>query len=97
MLAVLHRFRTDLPNILFFCIWLLINIVLFAVDFKKYYTRIEFQYLRILIGGNYLALARASAKCLKFNSALVLVPVSSVRMIRYRCPSSSGVVLGCYN
>ena len=76
MLSWLKGYRSDLPNIIFALAWIVVNVALFTDDYRKYYYDEDFFYLRQLVGGHFLALARASALCLKLNSALVLIPVS---------------------
>uniref|UniRef100_A0A8C3RJI7 NADPH oxidase 1 n=1 Tax=Chelydra serpentina TaxID=8475 RepID=A0A8C3RJI7_CHESE len=54
--------------------WLGLNVFLFVYYFLLFDRDKKFYYTRVLLGSA-LAWARASAKCLNFNSMLILLPV----------------------
>ncbi|XP_005090645.1 cytochrome b-245 heavy chain [Aplysia californica] len=66
--------KNDAPRWIFVGIWIIINVILFAVTFVSYRDADEYFYLRSLVG-NSLCWARASAACLNFNVMLILLPV----------------------
>ncbi|EHB12428.1 NADPH oxidase 1 [Heterocephalus glaber] len=61
-------------SVLFLVVWIGLNIFLFVNTFLKYEKSDEYFYTREILG-TALAMARASARCLNFNSMLILVPV----------------------
>jgi len=94
MVSFFKRLRQDTPNIIFFVAFILVNIIVFAVDYAKYLRYKEFFYLRVFLG-HFLPLARASAACLKLNSALVLIPICRncllyLRSFLSNCPEPFG-------
>ena len=65
---------THFMNILFLFVWLSANIALFIAQFFHYHRSKSFFYLRALLSDG-LSVSRASALCLNFNCALILLPV----------------------
>nr|XP_027788606.1 NADPH oxidase 1 isoform X1 [Marmota flaviventris] len=60
--------------VLFLVAWLGLNVFLFVHTFLKYEKDDKYYYTREILG-TALAVARASAFCLNFNSMLILIPV----------------------
>ncbi|XP_076774716.1 NADPH oxidase 1 isoform X3 [Arvicanthis niloticus] len=61
-------------SVLFLVSWLGLNIFLFVYAFLNYEKSDKYYYTREILG-TALALARASALCLNFNSMMILIPV----------------------
>ncbi|XP_044090776.1 NADPH oxidase 1 isoform X2 [Neovison vison] len=61
-------------SVLFLATWLGLNIFLFVHAFQSYEKADKYYYTREILGSA-LAWARASARCLNFNSMLILLPV----------------------
>ncbi|XP_023421348.1 NADPH oxidase 1 isoform X1 [Cavia porcellus] len=61
-------------SVLILVVWIGLNVFLFVQTFLKYEKSDEYYYTREILG-TALAVARASARCLNFNSMLILVPV----------------------
>ncbi|EDM07037.1 NADPH oxidase 1, isoform CRA_b [Rattus norvegicus] len=61
-------------SVLFLVSWLGLNIFLFVYVFLNYEKSDKYYYTREILG-TALALARASALCLNFNSMVILIPV----------------------
>lgn len=83
----------DLPIVFVLFIWILLNILLFLVQFFNYHQSRSYFYLRVLIFDG-VSIARASALCLNFNCLLILLPVcrnllSLVRLLLPRCITKS--------
>ena len=78
---------THLVNILFLFVWIAVNIALFIAQFLHYHRSNSFFYLRALLTDG-LSVSRASALCLNFNCALILLPVcrNVLALIRFLFP-----------
>ncbi|XP_062039803.1 NADPH oxidase 1 isoform X2 [Lepus europaeus] len=61
-------------SVLILVIWFGLNVFLFVQAFLQYETDDKYYYTREILGSA-LAWARASARCLNYNSMLILVPV----------------------
>lgn len=61
-------------SFLFLAAWIGLNVFLFVQAFLKFEKEDKYYYTREILGSS-LAWARASARCLNFNSLLILVPV----------------------
>uniref|UniRef100_A0A452SQL9 NADPH oxidase 2 n=1 Tax=Ursus americanus TaxID=9643 RepID=A0A452SQL9_URSAM len=61
-------------SVLFLATWLGLNVFLFVHAFLSYEKADKYYYTREILGSA-LAWARASARCLNFNSMLILLPV----------------------
>ncbi|CAF4628797.1 unnamed protein product [Rotaria sp. Silwood1] len=77
----------DFSTIFVLFIWVLLNILLFIVQFFNYHQSHSYFYLRVLIHDG-ISIARASALCLNFNCLLILLPVcrNLLSLIRYILP-----------
>lgn len=77
----------DLAAIFALFIWILLNIILFIVQFFNYHRSRSYFYLRVLVYDG-VSIARASALCLNFNCFLILLPVcrNLLSLIRYVLP-----------
>lgn len=77
----------DLATFATLFIWILLNIILFIVQFLNYHRSLSYFYLRVLISDG-VSIARASALCLNFNCLLILLPVcrNLLSLIRYILP-----------
>nr|XP_010974076.2 NADPH oxidase 1 [Camelus dromedarius] len=61
-------------SVLFLAAWLGLNVLLFVYAFLSFEKADKYYYTRQILGSA-LAWARASARCLNFNSMLILLPV----------------------
>lgn len=66
--------RADIPHIILLLVWVIVNVGLFIEKFINLSSKSEYFYLRYIVG-SYLPLAKASASCIKFNCALILILV----------------------
>eukprot|EP00112_Aurelia_sp_Birch-Aquarium-sp1_P009789 Seg2125.5 transcript_id=Seg2125.5/GoldUCD/mRNA.D3Y31 product="Cytochrome b-245 heavy chain" protein_id=Seg2125.5/GoldUCD/D3Y31 len=80
-------FANEGPKYVVLLLWLGLNIFLFTITYLKYAKDKEYFYLRKILKGGGLPMARGAAMMLNFNCMLILLPVcrNLISLIRSKC------------